>query len=237
MAVPSEVMAAPLSCVMATKDRPAFVRVALACFARQTCRDAELIVVDDGALSVEPLCRGRERVRYIRLDRPAPLGAKLNLGIATAEGGAIQKLDDDDYYHPGFLATAWARLRERAGDGSVVAWDCFYVLDTLDTAVRYSGHGWKAGGTLCFPRSMWQRRPFREVPRSVDSWFLHDHDPSVIRVCAPEMYLLVRHGRNTWRHMQGGLDADRFLRTLPLHPPGLDALVDPESAAFYRSLA
>ncbi len=230
-------MPAPLSCVMATRDRPGFFRMALACFQRQTCPGAELIVVDDGAQPVEPLCSGVNGVRYIRLAQPAPLGAKLNLGIAASERRWIQKLDDDDYYHPDFLATAMGHLPGRDGDPCVVAWDCFYVLHTADTTVRYSGHGWKAGGTLCFARSLWERRAFRELPRSVDSWFLYDHAPRVIPVCAPQQYLLVRHGRNTWGHMQGGLDADEFLRTLPLYPGGLDALVDPAAAAFYRSLA
>jgi glycosyltransferase involved in cell wall biosynthesis len=222
---------------MATRDRPGFFGIALACFERQTCRDAELIVVDDGEQPVEAMCSSLKRVRYVRLAHPAPLGAKLNLGIAAAEGRWIQKLDDDDYYHHDFLVTAMGHLPEWDGDPCVVAWDCFYVLHTGDTTVRYSGHGWKAGGTLCFPRSLWERRALRELPRSVDSWFLHDHAARVIPVCAPHQYLLVRHGRNTWRHMQGGIDADEFLRTLPIHPGGLDDLVDPATAAFYRSLA
>jgi glycosyltransferase involved in cell wall biosynthesis len=230
-------MAATLSCVMATKDRPGFFRIALACFERQTHAGTELIVVDDGLQPVDALCRGAQRVRYLRLEQPTPLGAKLNLGIAAAEAPWIQKLDDDDYYHEDFLATAMARRPERDADRSIVAWDCFYVLHTFDTTVRFSGHGWKAGGTLCFPRTMWERQPFRELPRSVDSWFLYDHQPRVIPVCAPGHYVLVRHGRNTWTQMQGGLDADEFLRRLPVHTPGLESLVDREAAAFYRSLA
>ncbi len=228
-------MPAALSCVMATKDRPAFFRIALACFERQTFAGAELIVVDDGEEPVERFCSAVERVRYLRLDQPTPLGAKLNLGIAAARGRWIQKLDDDDYYHPDFLATAMAHIA--TAGSSIVAWDCFYILDTTDTTVRYSGHGWKAGGTLCFPRGVWEQRPFRELPRSVDSWFLRDHTAPVVPVCVPDRYLLVRHGRNTWRYMQGGRDADEFLRTLPLHTSAIDALVDPAAAAFYRSLA
>jgi glycosyltransferase involved in cell wall biosynthesis len=230
-------MPAAISCVMATKDRPGFFQIALACFARQTSPGLELIVVDDGDTAVESLCSGIERVRYIRLDRPTPWGAKLNLGIASAAGRWIQKLDDDDYYNPVFLTTVASCLQKPEAEACVVAWDCFYILHTGDSTVRYSGHGWKAGGTLCFPRSMWDRRPFRELPRSVDSWFLSDHNPRLTRVCAPEQYLLVRHGRNTWRSMQGGLDADAYLRTRPVYEPGLDALVDPAAAAFYRSLA
>jgi len=225
-----------VSCVMATKDRPGFFRIALACFLRQTYPARELIVVDDGDEPVENLCSGRPLVRYFRLTKPASLGAKLNLGVSAAQGPVIQKLDDDDYYRPEFLRTAMTHLPAGEG-GCLAAWDFFLVLQTSDTAMRQSGHGWRAGGTLCFPKSLWSRNGFRDLPRSVDSWFLRDHQPRVIPVCAPEQYVLVRHGRNTWTQMQGGLDADEFLRTRPLYPGSLDAVVDPNAAAFYHSLA
>ncbi len=224
-----------VSCVMATKDRPGFFRIALDCFLRQTYTDSELIVVDDGE-PVESICAGLDRVRYIRLPQPTLLGTKLNLGIAAANGRIIQKLDDDDYYHPDFLRTAVDRLPVADRDDCLVAWDCFLILHAGERTPRYSGHGWKAGGTFCFSRSLWERRAFRDVPKSVDSWFLRDHQPKVIPVCEPEMYLLVRHGRNTWTRMQGGLDADDFLRTLPAHPKALELLVDGAAASFYASL-
>src|SRR5436305_443193 len=117
-----------VSCVMATKDRPEFFRVALACFLRQTYTDSELIVVDDGEPAVEALCAGIGRVRYLRLAQPTLLGTKLNLGIAAARGQIIQKLDDDDYYHPDFLRTAVARLPTQDRAHCLVAWDCFLIL-------------------------------------------------------------------------------------------------------------
>jgi len=226
-----------VSCVMATKNRPGFFRIALACFLSQTYPTCELIVVDDGEESVGNMCSGLDSVRYMRLSQPAPLGTKLNLGVSAAQGRVIQKLDDDDYYHRDFLRTAVEHLPADGQGGCLVAWDCFLVLQTSDTTVRHSGHGWRAGGTLCFPKSMWSRKGFRDLPKSVDSWFVRDHQPRVIPVCAPEQYLLVRHGGNTWTQMQGGLDADEFLRTRSLYSGSLEAVVDPAAAAFYRSLA
>src|ERR1051326_7520630 len=223
-----------VSCVMATKNRPGFFRIALGCFLRQTYQPRELIVVDDGEESVEPLCAGLQSVRYLRLAQATPLGTKLNLGASVAQGEVIQKLDDDDYYHHDFLRTALDHL-PAGEDGCLVAWDCFLVLHTSDTALRQSGHGWRAGGTFCFPKSIWRKKGFRDLPKSVDSWFIRDHQPRVIPVCAPEQYVLVRHGRNTWTQMQGGLDADEFLRTRPIYSDRLEVIVDPAAAAFYRS--
>ncbi len=217
---------------MATRNRPAFFRVALACFLQQDLGDAELIVVDDGESRVEHSCAGLDRVRYIGLPGPTLLGAKLNIGIDAARADVLQKLDDDDYYGPQFLSTALAHC---AGE-SIVAWDCFLILRAGELQLRYSGHGWRAGGTLCFPRSLWNRSPFRDAPRSVDSWFIRDARAPVIPVCAPEQYILVRHGRNTWNRMQGGTTADDFIATLPAHTRSLGSIVDERSLSFYESL-
>jgi len=225
---------AGVSCIMATKNRPEFFRIALECFRRQTYSNAELIVVDDGEISVEGQCAGVERVRCIRLNEPTLLGTKLNLGIAEAKFNLIQKLDDDDYYGPEFLRTAVTHLTQ-AAPGGIVAWTRFFVLRAGETMLRDSGAGWKAGGTLCFARSLWERKPFRDLPKSVDSVFLRDQGAPVIPVSAPEQYVLVRHGSNTWTLMQGGLDTDEFLGTLPVSKRALSEVVHPSAAAFYTT--
>jgi glycosyltransferase involved in cell wall biosynthesis len=220
---------------MPTKDRPEFVRIALRCFAAQTYRASELIVVDDGEASVADLCRDVERVRYIRTDGPALLGTKMNIGIAAARGRIIQKIDDDDYYSPGFLELAVTHLQQHPLD-HIVAWDCFLIFCAGDNCLRYSGHGWRAGGTLCFSRRLWERYPFRDVHRAEDYLFILDHRSRLIRVCAPKEYVVVRHGRNTWRQMPALTPVDDFLRTLPPYTADLCTIVDTAAEALYRSL-
>ena len=226
-----------ISCVMATGNRPRFFRQALRCFARQTYPNRELIVVDDGQPPVEEMCGGIDNVRYIRTGSPAPAGTKLNLAIEAARGEILQKLDDDDYYHPEFLATAAAHLPAEQQESTLVAWDCFLIAIAGEKRLRYSGYGWRAGGTFCFSKQMWRRKPFRDISRSEDSWFAHDHQPAIVRVREPERYILVRHGGNSWTQMQGGLDADQFLATLQEYPRSMEeVMADPEDVKFYRSL-
>lgn len=228
-----------ISCLMPTRDRPQFVAQALRYFARQTYIQSELLVIDDGDQPVEHMCTGLPRVRYLRLDRPTLTGTKMNLAIEQAVGSVLQKLDDDDYYHPDFLQRAVAALPRSAADRrrAVVAWDCFLVLFAGDTRLRFSGHGWNAGGTLCFSRELWARQPFRDVRTGYDSWFLADHDPAIIRVCAPEHYILVRHGGNTWTRMHDATSADQYLALLPPHDRSLEAVVGPENLPFYAGLS
>src|SRR5437016_2340331 len=78
-------------------------------------------------------------------------------------------------------------------------------------------------------------------PRSAIASFqknLHFEDarPCLIGVCAPEQYILVRHGSNTWTRMQGGLNADDFLRTLPRWPKRFGDVMDASGQAFHESL-
>ena len=214
-----------VSCVMATRDRRQFIPQALRCFLRQTYKNSELIIVDDGKESVADLCQGLPHVRHIQLYRPATTGTKLNIGIQRARGEVIQKLDDDDYYHPDFLKLAVARLPLRTSVRTLVAWDCFLILIAGEPHLRHSGHGWEAGGTFCFYRQLWQRKPFRDVARNEDYWFVYDHRPRIRRVCATEHYILVRHGRNTWQSYEQVNAVDEFFRSLSRHTETVETLV------------
>lgn len=225
-----------ISCILPTRNRPAFVRQAIRCFLGQSYDLSELIVVDDGDQSVEHLCTGLYRVRYIRLDEPATLGNKLNIGIRHAEGAIIQKLDDDDYYHPSFLERAVAALPGANPARTLVAWDCFLILLAGEYQIRYSGHGWTAGGTFCFHRALWDRVAFRDAPRAVDTFFIEDHRPNIVRLCAPELYVLVRHGRNTWTRLSSGAEVNAYFKRLPVYRKRIEECVEPLDAVFYRSL-
>ncbi len=224
-----------VSCILVTRDRPAFFDQALRCFASQKYPNKELIVVDDGTRSVEDACAGAPGVTYLRLSERTPTGTKLNLGIRAARGNILQKLDDDDFYAPGFLSASVGRLRRTRRDDVIVAWCCFLVLIAHERRLYFSGHGWQAGGTLCFRRSLWQRQPFRDLYASSDSWFIRDTGAQLERVCAADQYLLVRHGANTWRRIDGYGPAEAYFR---LRPSGrrVRDVVGPRHAAFYRSL-
>lgn len=223
-----------VSCLMPTRNRPTFVAQAIRCFDRQTYRNSELIVVDDGETPVRDLCAGHPRISYLHLDTPTPTGTKLNIAIASASGDVLQKLDDDDYYGPEFLGTAVTALTGLP-EHAIVTWDCFLILMAGEDAARFSGHGWNAGGTLCFRREVWRQAPFRDLWAGSDSEFLNDHAGAAVGLCEPEQYLVVRHGRNTWTEV-GEYDTDQYFRGLPLHSRPLDRLLDPPSLEFYLSL-
>ena len=193
-------------------------------------------MVDDGRPSVADLCAGLDRVRYVRLKHTATTGAKLNIGIRHAHGVILQKWDDDDYYHPDFLRLALSHLPRRESERTIVAWCCFLALFPGETCLHHSGHGLQVGGTLCFYRRLWQRRPFRDISLGQDMWFLRDHKPRIVRVCAPEYYIVLRHGRNTWTRIDEDWSTDEYYRSQPVYRKRLGELVHPRDLSFYRSL-
>lgn len=218
---------------MATKDRRSLFQRALSYFQAQTLEDRELIVVDDGEDSVEDLCRGVDQVRYLRTE-PLPLGTKMNLGFEAARGDVFQKLDDDDYYHPDFLRAVAATLESAEEEDVIVAWDCFLLWTWGDDRLRFSGYGRQSGSTLGFPRAVWERTKFQDIPKSVDSRFLEDAETTILGVRAPEMHVVFRHGANTWNTLRTGTPTDDWARQLPEYPKTLEEIVGEEGARFYR---
>ena len=224
-----------VSCIMATGNRRPFLAQAMKHFQAQHYENKELIVIDDGDSTGEDLVPKRDNITYLRLNDPTPLGAKLNLGVERARGAIIQKLDDDDYYHPAFLDDTVGALIDRPPMSTVVGFDSFLVLIAETGELRLSGQGWCAGGTLCFYKQLWEKRPFRDVPSAVDWWFLKDHDAARVRISRPEHYILLRHQGNLWNRM-GNTDVTTYFSHKRPYPKQLEQLVPEAAYRFYRSL-
>lgn len=241
---------APLiSVIMATRDRPHLLPIALTCYQHQTYPQRELIVVDDGEeFPAEPARVAAVGGRLIRVKPGTPLGTKLNDGVEAAEGRLCQKMDDDDWYAPQFLETMVSTL--------VASWQgvCrptlaflmpFLFFDVAQWEVRRSIQVNIPGATLLFGRDDWEARRFRPVRRDEDVWFLLDQTRAGVAplpVQAPELFLAVRHrgaGPNrghTWRYQTGGEVLERYLTRRPLHESGPESLLPEWVLAEYREL-
>jgi hypothetical protein len=166
-----------VSVVIATRDRPSFLPLALRCFELQTYPSRELIVVDDG--QENPVDGDTVRAVGGRLVRTQhlTLGEKLNFGVAAAQGTLFAKMDDDDWYGPGYLERMAAALLAGGEDDppEVVFPGPYLVLSIADWSLRRSPD--RAGtpaGSLAFTRAHWRDRPFRALQGSEDTRFLKD---------------------------------------------------------------
>lgn len=134
--MPSDSCSAPtISVILPAYDQPGFLTQAIASVAAQTCRDFELLVIDDGSPTelkptFDAAANGDERIRYIWQSNAGGAAAR-NRGVTEARGTWIAFLDHDDLWHrdklaqqleaaqtwkgetPGLVFCQFAKLNER----------------------------------------------------------------------------------------------------------------------------
>jgi glycosyltransferase involved in cell wall biosynthesis len=108
--------APPVSIILCTYNRGHLLGRAIRSVLRQSWKDWELIVVDDGSTdgtgaALQTLVRSHPRIRYIRQPNGGVAAAR-NAGMRRARGRFIAFLDSDDEYTPGHLATRLRYLRK-----------------------------------------------------------------------------------------------------------------------------
>lgn len=87
-----------ISIIMATYNRAAYIEEALDSIKRQTFKDYEIIVVDDGSTdNTQEIMKKYEDIRYIYLDHVGIAGAR-NTAVKAARGKWIAFCDSDDYW-------------------------------------------------------------------------------------------------------------------------------------------
>jgi glycosyltransferase involved in cell wall biosynthesis len=108
-----------VSVIIPTYNRRELVQRALDSVFAQTCRDFEVIVVDDGSTDgTRAAVEGRPGVRYLFQDNAGPARAR-NVAMRQARGELIAFLDSDDVWWPDFLETQIGVL-ERYRDVALV---------------------------------------------------------------------------------------------------------------------
>ena len=101
-----------VSVVVPCYNAHAFLGRALASIRAQTCRDFEIIVVNDGSTNPDTLATLRtlgDDVRLVHQENLGLPGAR-NTGFRQARGEFVLPLDCDDWIEPTFLAKAFALL-------------------------------------------------------------------------------------------------------------------------------
>lgn len=106
-------MAERVSVLLATRNRAGLLRQAIASVQRQTLRNIEILVLDDGSTDdtaqVLDAARQRDaRVRIIRHAHGQGLPVALNRLLAEARGTWVARMDDDDLCTPQRLAVQLA---------------------------------------------------------------------------------------------------------------------------------
>lgn len=194
-----------VSCLMVTRDRARLARRALRCFAEQTWRNKELVIVDDGDEDYGPMLspfRADHTVHYHRIDNAEGLrlGGLRNLSLDLAGGAYCCQWDDDEWYHPRRIELQVHAMEAQGLDACVLEQTLMHV----DTP-RMAAHPYRADagggtpGTICHKKTDLR---YPDQRRAEDARFLDRlrKEMRVGVVDGPHSHLFIRcyHGDNTW---------------------------------------
>lgn len=176
--------------------------MAIACFLAQDYPDRELLILDDGEECIEDLVpAGDPRIRYRRVQRRLPLGAKRNLACEEARGEIIAHWDDDDWYAPWRLSCQVRKVLRSGADISGLDRMLFVDLrspEAWEYAYPPGKQPWVYGATLCYRKGLWQRNPFPEINVGEDTRFVWNAAGARIRALPDNrFYVGTIHGSNT----------------------------------------
>lgn len=136
-----------VSVIIPSYNHATYIRQCVDSVLGQTCRDLEVIVVDDGSSdgSLEILQSYGDAITLIYQDNRGTQAAR-NAAIAASSGELIAILDSDDYWLPHKLAAQVALFDRRPELGLVYAF-----ADTVNPAGERTNVGWHLGAPVIHP--------------------------------------------------------------------------------------
>lgn len=174
-----------VSCIMPTRNRPDFVRRAVAMFVAQDYPNKQLVIVEDGDCDAREISAadpngGLPSVsRYIHLGKTKwSIGEKRNLACEMAMGDLIAHWDDDDWHSPRRLSIQVEALRAQGGRLCAADRVVFYdptagaMLKGRAWLYKSIRNPWLAGQTFLYEKSLWREQPFPPLSNGEDVAFL-----------------------------------------------------------------
>ncbi len=173
-------MAEPtVACVMLTRDRPEYARLALECFRSQTYENKRLVIFDTG--SMDDLATDDGLIVHIKGLRGRTIGELRNAANTHSKADIIIHFDDDDWSQPNRIAEQVALLQSSGADcvgyremlfwrEPVLFWREPEILFYPGEAWLYSvpSPSWVLGTSFCYWRRVWEQHKFPDLPRLVD---------------------------------------------------------------------
>lgn len=188
--------------VIACTNRPKYMENVFENYHRQLYKEKELIIIlnNNKMDKCEWISKSKDcpDVSVFQVDEKKSLGYCLNYGIKKAKYNIIAKLDDDDYYGPGYLTQAVKALKF----ADVVGKYCTYVYfeDTKTLAIRNPKRENRyvfriEGPTLVFRKEIFDKVKFHDKSLGEDIQFCKDCTKNGIRLYATDKYnyAYIRH--------------------------------------------
>ncbi|PRP90771.1 putative glycosyltransferase EpsH [Enhygromyxa salina] len=200
-----------VSCIMPTRGRPEFVARAILYFRRQLYPNRELIIVHEDAADLPDVIH-EPNIRVVQTKQRS-IGGKRNEGTRIARGTIIAHWDDDDWHSEQRLTRQVAPIVRGIADITGLSGLLFLVIGAGEFWAVTRGLFRRlflenvSGGTLVFRRELWdQSGPYPATSLREDAEFMAKAIREGARLCrlpGRDLYVYVRHDRNTWKFSEG----------------------------------
>lgn len=152
-----------ISVIMLTYNRENMVSRAIESILRQTYRDFEFIIVDNGSTDhsgqiADAYADRDRRIRVIHREQ-GNIGAGRNTGLDAARGEYITFIDDDDWAEPDFLEFLLKLLEENQADVSICGaadkiFDEKKIMTAEEALIELM---WRKKYNMAFPTKLFRR--------------------------------------------------------------------------------
>ncbi|MCC8423672.1 glycosyltransferase family A protein [Mucilaginibacter sp. UR6-11] len=189
-----------VSCIMPTANRDLYIPLAVDYFLNQDYRDAELIIIDDGKVSVRDLLPDHYRIRYYYTAPLGTIGAKRNYACELAKGEIIMHWDDDDYYAHDWISKQVDALEQSGAD--ICGLDEIIFFSPLrkkywSYAGSEPGRPWLAGATMAYWKFFWEKHPFKDLQIGEDYDYVWNSGATIHAHDYRDGFIATLHARNT----------------------------------------
>ncbi|MCL4498950.1 MAG: glycosyltransferase, partial [Chloroflexi bacterium] len=202
-----------VTCLMATRDRRAFVKQSVKYFLNQDYPSKELLILDDGSEPVADLIPGTDEIRYVRMSHRVTLGEKRNLGVEASRGDIIVLWDDDDWHSPHRVSYQVHPIIAGRADATVLQDALLFDLVhgrylSCEAPLREKMFAYGViGGTVAFRKNLFNGAVrFPKANLAEDAAFLRglfESRARVVKLPCGDSFVYIRHGRNTWSFTSG----------------------------------
>ena len=161
-----------LSLVTLTRNRPQFFGLAKLNYHGTDYPEhlLEWIIVDDSDSDKrvnELIPKEMTSVKYITLDNPTTIAEKRNIAVKNSKNDIIMMMDDDDIYPPRHALVKVSYLQHYGAKcGYCTSIGCFHITKLISTInvppIEIPPENRVSEATLCFYRSFWEERAFRD---------------------------------------------------------------------------
>lgn len=189
-----------VSCLMVTKDRFELARLSIGCFRRQTWPRKELIVLDESAdsrLRDWIAALADPDIRVVEVSSRESLGQLRNRSLELATGDFICQWDDDDLQHPARLEIAFAAMAATGTTTSLLSHEMMWMPQQRRLCV-IGRNPRPQENTLLTPRGAAPRYPDLAKGEDTPAVYALLGRERAVMLAAPQLYLYIAHGRNTW---------------------------------------